>query len=147
MNKQFQFSSIGVQQWLAYVYEGVEQRIAEECASIAQDFVGWVSYRFSLSAGQVDFLNALGALVHESYSADIQNTLQLRGPISLEKEEAPVRSGNIQNAKAQNPKVVWKEKQNEAKEKSASHAAQDSTALAQKARLHFRITYPDINAN
>lgn len=147
MNKQFQLSSIGVQQWLAYVYEGDEQRIVEECTYIAQDFVGWISYRFSLSPDQIDFLIALGTLVHESYSADIQNTLHLRGPISLDKEEFPNRSGEIQHAKAQNPKVVWKEKQNAAKEKPASNAAQDNAALAQKASLHFRISYPDINVN
>ncbi|MCY4778559.1 hypothetical protein ORI89_02775 [Sphingobacterium sp. UT-1RO-CII-1] len=147
MNRQFKLTGIGVQEWLAYVYEGGEQRIAEECTYIAHDFVGWVSYRFSLSPDQIDFLIALGELVHESYSTDIQNTLQLRGPISLDKEEAPAHSGNIQNAKAQNPKVVWKEKQNETKEKSESVRSQNSQAFTQKARLHFRISYPDIDAD
>lgn len=147
MKKQFTLSSIGVQEWVAYIYAGGARRIDEECTYIAHDFVEWIRYRFTLSSDQVTFLISLGPLVHESYSTDIQNTLQLRGPISLDKEEAPVRNDNIENAKAQNPKVVWKEKQNAVAEQSTADVQQDYKQQQQGAKLLFRITYPDINAN
>lgn len=147
MKKQFTLTAIGVEEWITYIYAGGDHRIDEECAYIAHDFVGWISYRFQLSASQIEFVISLGELVHESYSSDIQNTLLLRGTISLDKEQAPVLPDKIQNAKAQNPKVVWKEKQNAVAEATVSESKQRYRDSEQKASLRFRISYPDINTN
>ncbi|ERJ57341.1 hypothetical protein [Sphingobacterium paucimobilis] len=147
MKKQFTLTGIGVDEWITYIYAGGDHRIHEECAYIAHDFVGWISYRFQLAASQIEFVISLGELVHESYSSDIQNTLLLRGTISLDKEQEPILSDKIQNAKAQNPKVVWKEKQNAVARAMATEGKQKDKHNEQKASLRFRISYPDINVN
>lgn len=139
MNKQFTFTSSGVQEWLAYIYEGGDQRIEDECTTIALHFVNWISYRFNLSSMQIEFLNTLGEIAQDAYSADIRDTLLHHGHISLDKEEESKYNRESQNLQAQNPKVVWKEKQNAIEQEATTRKGMSQNITAQ---LKFRITYP-----
>lgn len=142
MNKQFSFSSIGVQEWLDYIYAGGQVRIDEECTAIANNFVEWLTTRFGLVASQVDYLVRLGTLVHEGCSADIQNTLQLQGHIGLEKAEATTQTRDVLH-----PKILWKEKQNAQQEAEEPQPDQKAKTIVQKAKLLFRISYEEISTN
>jgi len=134
MNTQFPFSTQGVQDWQDTIYAAGTTAIHAECTLIAQDFVDWISYRFSLSVEQVQFVTSLGALTHATYSASIQNTLQHRGTITLIKADQQAVSD-----KAQNPKVVYHENKN--KVNSPNSISSELDDIDMEVSTTFRIEY------
>lgn len=147
MNEQFTFSNIGVADWLSFVYAGGSNRVNSECAAMDSDFVGWLSYRFNLAPGQISYLISLGQLVHESYSASIQNVLLLGGSITLDK---PVSRTASDDPLPQNPKVVFKEQQDEVSEEPDPEPDPDpepepenrsASTVVRRSSLNFRIVY------
>ncbi|MBE8719955.1 hypothetical protein [Sphingobacterium pedocola] len=135
MNKQFAFTSLGVDEWQYEVYQLGQTGIDQECALIRANFVDWVCYRFSLSAEQREFVISLGVLAQESYGTSLENVLQHRGNITLDKDE-----NRKQRATAQNPKVViWEERLQRVQ--SQSVAVKDEVDPDYTVSLAVRIFY------
>jgi hypothetical protein len=134
MNKQFSFTTAGVDEWRTEIYNAGQAGIDQECNLIQNDFVGWLVYRFQLTAAQTAFLISLGTLTHQSYSATIQNALQHRGPITLEKEELAAKADDIRN-----PKVILSEQRAQANANASTDAATVQAEI--EIALIFKIFY------
>lgn len=140
MDNKFSFDSAGVRDWQQAVYALGQTGINAECALITTDFKVWMVTRFYLSEDQVNFIEELGPYTQLSYAASIQDALQLQGEITLEKSDPPANF-----AKVKNPKIVYKEQQNEVKQQSpSSKGSLDSDETVQTVKLHFRIAYVDV---
>lgn len=134
MNKQFTLTTADVDEWQNEIYQSGQVGIDQECTLIRANFVGWVSYRFSLTAEQQEFVISLGILAHQSCGTSLENALQHRGSITLDKDE-----DRTQKTVAQNPKVViWEER---LQRQSQSVAAKDEADPDYTVSLAFRIFY------
>lgn len=87
MNKQFSFTSAGVQQWQAELYQEGTTAVQDERTLIEADFITWLFARFMLDADQQSFAQELGTPTHQIYAVAISNALEEQTPIVLEKEE------------------------------------------------------------
>ncbi|RZF62189.1 hypothetical protein [Sphingobacterium corticibacterium] len=94
MNKQFPFTSTGVQEWQTDLYQQGATAIQNERTLIEADLVAWLSVRFILHADQQSFAQNLGAPTHQIYAIAISNALDEQTPIVLEKEESSAKKGN-----------------------------------------------------
>lgn len=90
MNKQFSFTSAGVQQWQAELYQEGTTAVQDERTLIEADFITWLFARFMLDADQQSFAQNLGAPTHQIYAVAISNALEEQTPIVLEKEEGRI---------------------------------------------------------
>lgn len=86
MNKQFSFTSTGVQQWQTELYQQGATAVQNERTLIEGDFIAWLFLRFMLDADQQTFAQDLGAPTHQIYAVAISNALEEQTPIVLEKE-------------------------------------------------------------
>lgn len=87
MNKQFSFTSAGVQQWQEELYNEGSNAVQAERVLIESDFLSWLASRFVLTPEQLSFAQNLGAPTLQIYSVSISNALAEETPIVLEKGE------------------------------------------------------------
>lgn len=94
MNKQFSFTSAGVQQWQAELYQEGTTAVQNERTLIEANFIAWLFARFILNADQQTFAQDLGAPTHQIYAVAISNALEEQTPVVLEKEEERTSKGH-----------------------------------------------------
>ena len=87
MNKQFSFTSTGVQQWQTELYQQGATAIQNERTLIEGNFITWLFARFMLDSDQQAFAQNLGAPTHQIYAVAVSNALEEQTPILLEKED------------------------------------------------------------
>lgn len=87
MNKQFSFTSTGVQQWQTELYQQGATAVQNERTLIEADFITWLFALFMLDADQQTFAQDLGAPTHQIYAVAISNALEEQTPIVLKKED------------------------------------------------------------
>lgn len=140
MNKQFSFTSAGVQLWQAELYQEGTTAIQNERTLIEADFITWLFARFMLDADQQSFAQNLGAPTHQIYAVAISNALEEQTSIVLKKEDG----NKLKKDDYDHPK--FSQMSYEITSSSDNNPTNSAAITEQKRELIFSLYYLDIES-
>jgi len=140
MNKQFSFTSAGVQLWQAELYQEGTTAIQNERTLIEADFITWLFARFMLDSDQQSFAQSLGAPTHQIYAVAISNALEEQTSIVLKKED-----GN-KSKKDDYDHPKFSQMSYEITSSSGNNPTNSAAITEQKRELIFSLYYLDIES-
>lgn len=93
MNKKFPYTTVGVDQLVAHLYNLPQAQLDQEIRSLLLHYVEWVYTHIDLSAAQLEQLRQLSPAFLFSCQQQIALALQLRLQIRLIKQDRPPSTG------------------------------------------------------
>lgn len=89
MNKKFPYSTVGIDQFIAYLYSLPQAQLDQEIRSLLLHYVEWIYSHIDLSSEQLEQLRRLSPSFLFSCQQQIALALQLRLHIRLIKQDRP----------------------------------------------------------
>lgn len=89
MNKKFAYSTVGIDQFIDYLYSLPQAQLDQEIRSLQLHYVEWINSHIDLNADQLEQLKQLSPGFLFSCQQQIALALQLRLQIRLIKQDRP----------------------------------------------------------